>query len=79
MHYRHDVSGDPILEQCPSSMFKTSIDEGNAGPGKKIALARVGSEGMALYATSSWNENIGRGAIMLRALPKADEKPRRYW
>lgn len=60
-------------------MFKTSIDDGNTSHSKKVALARVGSEGMALYATSSWSENSGRGAIMLRALPKADEKPRRYW
>ncbi|KAL3823414.1 hypothetical protein ACHAXA_004289 [Cyclostephanos tholiformis] len=96
VHYLHDRSGHPMLLQSPPSLCTTSIDDdsyfgvtpGTAGLNqiKKMALARVGSQAMVLFAVSSFNENTSRGAIMLRALPGggvddriSGKSFRRYW
>ena len=103
VHYLHDRSGHPMLLQSPPSLCTTSVDDdttafGGLSPGatatagglsqnKRMALARVGSQAMVLFAVSSFNENTSRGAIMLRALPGsggaddviASKSFRRYW
>ena len=89
VHYLHDQSGHPLLLQSPPSLCTTSIDDdvsfgvppAAANQNKKMSLARVGSQGMVLFAVSSFNENSSRGAIMLRALPGSanDKSFRRYW
>ena len=89
VHYLHDQSGHPMLLQSPTSLCTTCIDDdssfGLVGINhKRISLARVGSQGIVLFACSSFNENTMRGAIMLRALPGTGNdvpvsKHRRYW
>ena len=92
VHYLHDQSGHPLLLQSPPSLCTTCIDDEASfggfpvGPNqnKKMSLARVGSQGMVLFAVSSFNENTSRGAIMLRALPgindgNVSKSFRRYW
>ena len=94
VQYRHDESGHPLLIPIAQSMCTTFIDDDVAtlieSPpqqhhNKKLSLARVGSEGMVLFAVSSFNESTSRGAIALRTLPgsenqiKSSTKPRRYW
>jgi hypothetical protein len=79
VHYLHHQSGHPMLLQTPPSLCTTCVDDDVSVGGfsavaglnqnKKMALARVGSQGMVLFAVSSFNENTSRGAIMLRALP----------
>jgi len=96
VQYRHDESGHPFLIPISQSLCTTFIDDDvgsltdSPSPpqqhhNKKLSLARVGSEGMVLFAVSSFNENTSRGAIALRALPGSENqinssnKPRRYW
>jgi hypothetical protein len=94
VQYRHDESGHPFLVPVSQSLCTTFIDDDVAESAdlppqqhhnKKLSLARVGSEGMVLFAVSSFNENTSRGAIALRALPGCENqmnstnKPRRYW
>lgn len=94
VQYRHDESGHPFLVPVSQSLCTTFIDDDVAEStdlppqqhhSKKLSLARVGSEGMVLFAVSSFNENTSRGAIALRALPGCENqmnstnKPRRYW
>ncbi|KAL9188447.1 hypothetical protein ACHAXT_006825 [Thalassiosira profunda] len=93
VHYMHDQSGHPLLLQSPSSLCTTSIDDdasfgalaGTSIQNKRMSLARVGSQGMVLFAVSSFNENSSRGALMLRALPGSSgedsdgRKHRKYW
>ena len=96
VQYRHDESGHPFLVPISQSLCTTFIDDDVAAltdspsppqqhHNKKVSLARVGSEGMVLFAVSSFNENTSRGAIALRALPgsenqtSSNNKPRRYW
>lgn len=94
VQYRHDESGHPFLVPISQSMCTTFIDDDitasiDSPPqqhhSKKMSLARVGSEGMVLFAVSSFNESTSRGAIALRALPGSENqlngstKPRRYW
>ena len=90
VHYLHDQSGHPMLLQSSPSLCTTSIDDEASfgGPpaaphhNKKMALARVGSQGMVLFAVSSFNENSARGAIMLRAMPGSASDStsfRKYW
>ncbi|KAK1746922.1 hypothetical protein QTG54_002266 [Skeletonema marinoi] len=94
VQYRHDESGHPFLVPISQSMCTTFIDDDVAAlidsppqqhHSKKLSLARVGSEGMVLFAVSSFNESTSRGAIALRALPGSENqinstsKPRRYW
>ncbi|KAL3764398.1 hypothetical protein ACHAWU_004571 [Discostella pseudostelligera] len=80
VHYLHHQSGHPMLLQTPPSLCTTCVDDDVSSIGgfsavaglnqnKKMALARVGSQGMVLFAVSSFNENTSRGAIMLRTLP----------
>ena len=94
VQYRHDESGHPFLVPISQTMCTTFIDDDitaliDSPPqqhhSKKLSLARVGSEGMVLFAVSSFNESTSRGAIALRALPGSENqinsstKPRRYW
>ena len=93
VHYLHDQSGHPMLLQTPPSLCITCVDDdlslGGSPVGlnqnKKMTLARVGSQGMVLFAVSSFNENTSRGAIMLRALPGSSTNANgsksfwRYW
>lgn len=94
VQYRHDESGHPLLIPISQSMCTTFIDDDVAAlmesppqqhHNKKLSLARVGSEGMVLFAVSSFNESTSRGAIALRTLPGSENqinsstKPRRYW
>ena len=103
VHYLHDRSGHPMLLQSPPSLCTTSVDDdttsfgglspagsataGGLSQNKRMALARVGSQAVVLFAVSSFNENTSRGAIMLRALPGsggaddviASKSFRRYW
>lgn len=93
VHYLHDQSGHPMLRHTPPSLCTTCVDDdvsisgSSAGlnQNKTMALARVGSQGMVLFAVSSFNENTSRGAIMLRALPGSGTNENggksfwRYW
>ena len=90
VHYLHDQSGHPMLLQSPPSLCTTSIDDNSCGspaaagpPNKRMSLARVGSQGLVLFAVSSFNENTSRGAIKLCALPRSGDmnvsKQRKFW
>jgi len=93
VHYLHDPAGHPLLLQSPPSLCTTSIDDdvsfgaSTNNQNKKMTLARVGSEGMVLFAVSSFNENTTRGALLLRALPgsasdaqqNVSKTQSRYW
>lgn len=94
VQYRHDESGHPLLIPIAQTMCTTFIDDDIAAlmesppqqhHNKKLSLARVGSEGMVLFAVSSFNESTSRGAIALRTLPGSENqinsstRPRRYW
>ncbi|KAL7534852.1 hypothetical protein ACHAXR_006127 [Thalassiosira sp. AJA248-18] len=95
VHYLHDQSGHPLLLQSPPSLCTTCIDDdstsfgapqhgGGPSQNKRMSLARVGSQGMVLFAVSSFNENTSRGAMKIRALPGSASdanasKGRRYW
>jgi hypothetical protein len=95
VHYRQDEAGHPFLTPISQSLCTTFIDDDVASladsppqqhhHNKKLSLARVGSEGMVLFAVSSFNENTSRGAIAMRALLGSENpinssnKPRRYW
>jgi len=93
VHYLHDDrNGHPLLLQSPPSLCATCVDDDisigmpQQPQNKRMALARVGSQGMVLFAVSSFNENSSRGAIMLRALPgsandnvKSVGRLRKYW
>ena len=95
VQYRHDEAGHPFLVPISHSICTTFIDDDVTSSidlpqqqhhSKKLSLARVGSEGMVLFAVSSFNESTSRGAIALRALPGSERnksnsanKSRRYW
>ena len=93
VHYLNDESGHPMLLHTPPSLCTTCVDDDVSIGGspaalnqnKTMALARVGSQGMVLFAVSSFNENTSRGAIMMRVLPGSGTNENggkafwRYW
>ena len=89
-HYSQDSGAQARLEQLPSHLYKSSqeqrisIMDGDHGAegsmSRRMYISRIGAEGVAVLASSTFNPNTARGTLMLSRLADSNGKtPTGFW
>ena len=89
-HYSQDSGAQARLEQLPSHLYKSSqeqrvsIMDGDHGAetsmSRRMYISRIGAEGIAVLASSTFNPNTARGTLMLSRLADSSGKtPAGFW
>ena len=89
-HYSQDSGAQARLEQLPSHLYKSSqeqrvsIMDGDHGAetsmSRRMYISRIGAEGIAVLASSTFNPNTARGTLMLSRLADSNGKtPAGFW
>ena len=89
-HYSQDSGAQARLEQLPSHLYKSSQEQrvsimdgdhgAETGMSRRMYISRIGAEGIAVLASSTFNPNTARGTLMLSRLADSSGKtPTGFW
>jgi len=73
LHYNKDKTASP-LQVLPSNLYQPWSSSSGTSVQRKIALSRIGSDGVLVFALSQYNLTSNRGKIIFRKLHDEDGK-----